>query len=199
LRIEYFKIFVILIFLGTNLYSFTIDKRVSAPTDNAFWKSHYDIPQYSAIGVLGFALYQGNDTRIGKTAWKSVESAIGATLMTEVLKTLTRRRRPTWTDDPQVWQTGGASFPSLHVASLTALITPFVLEYQDDYPMVHLLWGLSAHQMIGRVKAQAHWQSDVLGGLAVGLLSGYLAHNQESPLLLYYSEDKVIMGLKHRF
>ena len=199
MKIQDFKFFIIFIVINTTLYSFSIDKRVSQPTDSAFWTSHYNIPQYSAVAMLGFALYEGNENRLGKTAWKSIESAIGATIMTETLKKLTKRARPRWTEDPNIWQERGDSFPSLHVAGMTALITPFILEYQDDYPLVHLLWGLSAHQMIGRVKAQAHWQSDVLGGLAVGLLSGYLVHNQDSPFLLYYSEDKVIMGLKHHF
>ena len=91
------------------------------------------------------------------------------------------------------------SFFSGHVSGMTALVTPYILEYQEDYPWVSLLWAFPLHQMGGRIKAQAHWQSDVIVGALVGFASGYWAHKRESPLILYFDSDKVVMGLKHKF
>lgn len=167
--------------------------------ESSFWKSHYDIPAYSALIVVGIAGYEGTQTRLGKTAWKSIDAAIFSSLATQGLKVLTRRVRPRYTDNPNFWEEKGTSFPSQHVAGMTAIITPFVLEYQEDYPLVHLLWALPVHQMIGRVKLHAHWQSDVLAGFAIGAISGLVAHHNETPFILNITPDSMQVGFKHRF
>jgi len=79
------------------------------------------------------------------------------------------------------------------------MVTPFILEYQNDYPMINLLWALPLHQMGGRLKDQAHWQSDVIAGFLVGYGSGYWAYKRENPLLLYFDGDKKYVGLRYRF
>ena len=176
-----------------------IDKRVSQPTNSSFWTSHEDIPAYTMVGIIGLSLYEGNESRIGKTAWKSIDALIVSTLFTETFKSLSRRMRPRYTDNPNFWLEKGHSFPSQHVASMTAMVTPFILEYQDDYPLIHLLWGLPAHQMLGRVKAQAHWQTDVIAGFLIGAISGKIAYNMDSSILLNVSSDGVVVGWKHKF
>lgn len=93
----------------------------------------------------------------------------------------------------------GDSFVSGHVSGITAMVTPFVLEYKNDYPLIHLLWALPLHQMIGRTKVQAHWQTDVIAGALVGFASGYWAHKREYPLILYFDRDKIVVGIKYRF
>ncbi|MCK5293282.1 MAG: phosphatase PAP2 family protein, partial [Arcobacteraceae bacterium] len=79
------------------------------------------------------------------------------------------------------------------------MVTPYILEYKDDKPWVQVLWLLPIHQMIGRVKDQAHWQSDVIAGALVGYASGYWAHNRKTPMMLYFDDDKVVVGLKYKF
>jgi len=167
--------------------------------DSPFWDAHYDIPLASFIALSGVALYEGTDSRLGKTSWKAIEAGILSQVITDGLKSATGRLRPSQSDSPDDWGEGGKSFPSGHVAGMTALVTPFVLEYQEDYPLIHLLWALPIHQMGGRLKAQAHWQSDVLAGFAVGALSGYLSHRNEQPLLLQLTSDGAMVGFKHRF
>ena len=52
---------------------------------------------------------------------------------------------------------------------------------------------------IGRVKNQAHWQTDVLAGWAVGGLSGWFTHSRETPLIVQVLPHGVVVGLKTRF
>ncbi len=167
--------------------------------DEGFWGAHYDVPKYSAILLFGAALYEGSDNRFGKTAWQSLDAAIMSQVIAEGLKKMTGRLRPRESDSPYDWNEGGASFPSGHVAGMTALVTPFVLEYRADNPWVHLLWLLPAYEMEGRMKAQAHWQTDVIAGAVVGFASGYWAHGRDYPLLLSLSDDHVFVGLHYRF
>ena len=138
----------------------------------------------------------------GMTSFRSLNSLFISILMTETLKKTTGRLRPRHSDHPNIWlskEKGNQSFVSGHVSSVTAMVASYVLEYKDDYPMVHALWLLTIHQMVGRVKAQAHWQSDVIAGAFVGFMSAYLDRKQDTPLVLYMFKNKMFIGLKYRF
>jgi undecaprenyl-diphosphatase len=181
------------------LNAFPIDEKVKKD-DSAFWKAHYDVPRYSFIGALGIALSEGTETRLGKTSWQSVEAGVTSQIITGLLKDTTRRTRPGDTDDPDSWgKSGGQSFPSGHVSGMTAIVTPYILEYKDTSAWTHILWLLPIYQMVGRVKANAHWQSDVIVGALVGYGSGYLAHNHDTPIFFHYTKDKKFIGLRYKF
>ena len=45
-----------------------------------------------------------------------------------------------------------------------ALVTPYVLEYGRDYPATYALLLLPLYVGAGRIKNQAHWQTDVVAG-----------------------------------
>ena len=191
---------IVLFFLicSNGLFAWELDKKVKKD-ESGFWGAHYDIPKISTITILAMAAYEGTDSRFGKTTWQSLDAGLMSQIITEATKKATGRLRPRHTDNSSDWGEGGASFFSGHVSGMTALVTPYILEYQDDYPWVNLLWALPLHQMGGRVKAQAHWQSDVLAGAFAGFASGYWAHKREYPLILYFDSDKVVMGIKHAF
>jgi len=192
------SIFISFLLLSSSLLSNDFDHKVPLE-DTGFWGAHYDVPKYSAVGLLLLATYEGSESRLGKTTWQSLDAGLMSQVVTEGFKISTGRLRPRDTDSPNDWGEGGKSFTSGHVSGMTALVTPFVLEYQDDYPLVHLLWALPMYQMAGRVKAQAHWQSDVLAGALVGFLSGYWAHSRDTSLLLYFNEGHTFVGFKHKF
>lgn len=189
---------LVLIIFSNNLNAWELDKKVKKD-ESGFWGAHYNIPKISTVTVLGLALYEGTESRLGQTAWKSLDAGIMSQLLAEGAKRGFGRTRPREAYSSDEWQEGGKSFFSGHVSGMTALVTPFILEYQDDYPLMNLLWALPLHQMGGRVKAQAHWQSDVIVGALVGFASGYWAQHRESPLILHFDQDKVVMGLKHAF
>ena len=52
---------------------------------------------------------------------------------------------------------------------------------------------------VAGVKAQAHWQTDVIAGWAVGGLAGWYAHERDSPLLLQVMPHGILVGLKKSF
>ncbi len=187
-----------MLFIGSSLWGWELDHKVKKD-ESGFWGAHYYIPKASGVLVFGMALYEGTESRFGKTTWQSLDAGVMSQLVTELFKRSAGRNRPEDAQSPNEWREGGKSFFSGHVSGMTALVTPYILEYQDDYPWVNLLWALPLHQMGGRVKAQAHWQSDVIAGALAGFASGYWASHRESPLILYFDGDKVITGLKYKF
>jgi membrane-associated phospholipid phosphatase len=46
------------------------------------------------------------------------------------------------------------------------------------------------------MKVQAHWQTDVLAGFALGTASGYYAHHRDSPFVLSYMPRGVFIGVR---
>lgn len=178
-----------------------IDKKVEKD-DSTFWEVHKYVPylQMATIGTL--ALKEGTDSRFGKTLWKSLDALAMDVAVVYSTKFITGRERPEVTDNPSLWfesNSFDSSFPSGHVSVTTAMITPIVLEYKDDYPLVHSLWLLSAYQMVGRVKAQKHWQSDVIVGALIGYGIGYYAFERDENLLLSITPEGVKAGLKFNF
>src|SRR3954467_4077062 len=136
----------------------------------------------SAITVLGGALWEGNDTRLGRTFWKASEAMAIADISAEVLKRTAGRPRPSEINDPDLWRQGSQyrSFPSGEVTHITGIVTPFIAEYAHDTPAV---WGLAALPLYvgaARLKSQAHWQTDVLAGVALGAGVGYYEAGRDS-------------------
>lgn len=195
-----FKYILIFSLSFSTLFSFTIDRRVDQ-SDSFILTSHYEVPYIMGYSLMGMALIEGNgDSRFGKTTMKALDSFIWANLATEALKKSFQRVRPRYTDNPNEWfESGNDSFPSGHVASVTASVVPYILEYRDDYPLVDLLWFFPIQQMAGRVNARAHWQTDVLAGFLVGGLIGWYAHSRETPLFMYFDGDGIFTGLRYRF
>ncbi len=191
------KLFIALI-LVSSLQAYRLDTKVTKD-DTGFWGAHYNVPKYSVYTIIAVTMYEGTESRLGMTSWKALESAVFVRILTEATKNITGRKRPRDAQTPSEWGEGGDSFFSGHVSGMTALVTPYILEYQEDYPAVHALWLLPAYQMVGRVKAQAHWQSDVIVGALVGFATGYFINSRKYPFSLYFDEDKVVLGLKHRF
>jgi membrane-associated phospholipid phosphatase len=154
------------------------------------------------VGELAGGVWEGGETRLGRTFWQSIDSSALAGLSAQALKYTFTRARPGQTDDPNKWFQGGreyASFPSGEVAAVSAIVTPFVLEYHDDHPAVYALELLPLYDGIARMKVWGHWQTDVLAGWALGGLTGYYAHNRESPFMLGLLPHGFTIGLHKQF
>jgi undecaprenyl-diphosphatase len=169
--------------------------------DSGIWnRSNQNFLRYGALAVdIGIAVWEGGDTRLGKSSWQSIDSVSLATVIAEVGKRAFGRLRPSETDDPNQWRMGGRSFPSGEVAEISGIVTPYVLEYGNDRPAVYALEILPLYDAIARVKVQAHWQSDVIAGFALGTASGYLAHQRGSPFILGLLPHGFSVGLRSRF
>ena len=177
-----------------------IDHKVAYDNSGIWSRSNQNVLRYgSLIGTVGVALWEGVDTRLGKTAWQSIDSVALATLVAEGGKRALGRLRPSETDDPGQWRKGGRSFPSGEVAEVSSIVTPYVLDYGPEHPGAYALELLPVYDAIARVKVQAHWQTDVIAGFAIGSAAGYLAHRPDSPFLVSLLPHGVSVGLKARF
>ena len=79
---------------------------------------------------------------------------------------------------------------------MTAIVTPFILEYRAETPAVYALEVLPLYDAIARMRVQAHWQTDVLAGFALGTATGYYAHQRDSPFVLGYMPHGIFVGLR---
>ena len=152
-------------------------------------------------GEVAGGVWEGDQSRLGRTYWQSIDATIISGVSSSVMKAVFTRSRPSQTSDPnQFFQGGGHySFPSGEVSAMSAIVTPFILEYREENPWV---WGLAAlplYDAIARMKVQAHWQTDVLAGAAVGALSGYYAHSREKSFTLQVLPDGFAVGWKKQF
>ncbi|MGZ5181527.1 MAG: phosphatase PAP2 family protein [Ramlibacter sp.] len=159
------------------------------------------VQRLSALTVIGGALWEGDDTRLGRTFWKASEAMVAADLASEGLKHVARRARPEQGNDPNAWFGPGShrSFPSEEVAHISAVVTPFIAEYGRDQPAV---WGLAALPLyvgVARLKSQAHWQTDVLAGAALGAGIGYYEFTRESAWTASIAPRGLTIGLRKRF
>ncbi len=176
------------------------DHRVHKET-GGIWQAHYNLPVALGATLALGALWEGDQSRSGRAMWQSVDAYMMSELLTSSLKYTLNRKRPRDTNDPGLWfqGKGNYSFPSGHTSSATALLTPIILEYGPDHPWVYGLAIVPIYMAAGRVKAQAHWQTDVLAGLAVGASSGYFAHTRKEPLVFVVLPRKIELGIKHSF
>lgn len=160
-----------------------IDHMLSYDASAVWSESNLKALKYgSALVVLGGALYEGNDSRLGKTFWKTVDSMLLADVSAYVSKAIFRRERPIDGNDPTAFfhSRSDDSFPSGEVTHITAIVTPFIIEYRKDYPAVWLLSALPAYVGAAKLKTQAHWQTDILAGVALGAGIGYFASQRHN-------------------
>jgi undecaprenyl-diphosphatase len=180
-----------------------IDHRWNKDDESGFWsRDAQQVIFYGLIGVsVGGALVEGTETRLGLTFWRAAESGALALGTAEVLQRTFTRPRPSQINDPDLWFQGNPyhSFPSSETALATAVVTPFIIEYAQDYPGVWALAAIPAYVGIARLKSTAHWQTDVLASVALGVATGYFASRSEQPLLLRLMGDGVFIGLRYRW
>lgn len=177
-----------------------IDHPVTVEDSGIWARSNQNLLRYGAlIGDIALAVWEGGETRLGKSAWQSIDSVALAGLTGEAGKRVFGRLRPSETSDPHQWFQGGRSFPSGEVAEISSIVTPYVLEYGHDHPAVYALELLPAYDAIARVKVGAHWQTDVLAGWALGTATGYVAYKRDSPFILSVLPHSFTVGFKRKF
>ena len=171
--------------------------------ENGIWarSNQLALRNLSAAVVIGGALWEGRDTRLGATFWKATDSMLLADLSAEVAKRAFRRARPAQGNNPDAWfeSTSNKSFPSGEVTHISAIVAPFIAEYGRDRPAV---WGLAALPLyvgVARMKSQAHWQTDVLAGMALGGGIGYVMQQRDSAWSAAALPRGMTIGFKRNF
>ena len=175
--------------------------------DSGIWNRKYqEALEYGVIAFeVGGAVWEGGDTRFGRTLWQSIDASVSSGIVAEVMKVTFSRVRPIDSGpggDPNLWFKGhgNESFPSGEVTLVSSVITPIVLEYRENHPAVYALELLPVYDAIARMKLQAHWQTDVLAGFAIGTGFGWFLHrNPDTPYILRAMPHGIYVGLSKKF
>lgn len=164
-------------------------------------RNQFAVEYGSALVVVGVALAEGDGSRLGHTAWQAVDSIAMSAVTAQAMKIAFSRSRPRQGGDPDAWFQGHGhrSFPSGEVTQIAGAVTPFVLEYGAQHPSVWLLEVLPAYDAVARVKARAHWQTDVLAGFALGTMIGLYAHARRDSLAVSVLPRAVTIGWHRSF
>ena len=179
-----------------------IDHRVTYDASGIWNPSAYrGLVDALTIAEVGGALWEGAESRFGKTLWQGMDSQIIAEIGAAAGKAIFTRVRPSETDNPCLWFKGGSnySFPSGEASVSAALVTPYILEYGRENPLTYALLLVPLYVGEGRIKNRQHWQSDVLAGWAVGGLSGWFAHSRDVPILVQILPNGFSVGLHKQF
>ena len=179
-----------------------IDHRL-AKSDTGIWsRPNQRLLEIGAAAfVVGEALWEGSDTRFGKTTWQALDAMTLSMVASTAAKDVFRRQRPATGNDPSAWfkTSQDKSFFSGEVAHISAIVTPYILEYGKESPMVWALAALPVYDGVARMKSQAHWQSDVLVGAAMGAAIGYYSHDRAIPLSVTLLPRAVTIGYSKKF
>lgn len=179
-----------------------IDRRLTYDNDGLVSrKMQFALEGAAAFALAGGALWEGGESRLGRTFWQSIDASAGGALAAGAMKVAFSRSRPVQSSDPNLWFQGSGhySFPSGEVTFMAAAVTPFVLEYGREHPAAYALELLPAFDALARMKVGGHWQTDVLAGFALGTAAGYLAHEHDSPVILNALPGGFSVGMKGRF
>jgi PAP2 superfamily protein len=154
------------------------------------------------VGEVVAGVWEGGDSRFGRTMWKSIDATLIGGVTAEAMKRVFSRSRPEQSPDPNLWFQGSGheSFPSSEVSVIAAIVAPVVLEYRQEHPSVYALELLPIYDGIARVKVHGHWQSDVIAGYALGSAAGYFMwQRRQTPFTLNIMPNSIKVGWSKSF
>jgi membrane-associated phospholipid phosphatase len=143
---------------------------------------------YALVG-LGATGYITHNNKLATTTLLATQSYLTAGAVQLVLKALTGRQRPTYTDkytlgseprfhgpfyqavDINGYKTN-SSFPSGHTTGAFAAATVYSLEYKDKKLVPFISYGIATAIGLSRIIENKHWLTDVVAGAALGYITG---------------------------
>lgn len=179
-----------------------IDHEWGLDTGGVWAQKNQNILEFGAIAVeLGGGIYFGRNSPLGQTFWQSVDSTAVSAVSAELLKLAFSRARPNQGDNSNRWFQGTCcdSFPSGEVTLQASFVTPFIVNYARSNPWVWALEALPLYTGIARLKNQAHWQSDVIAGWALGTAVGYWSTRREVPISVQVLPRGLTIGISRSF
>jgi undecaprenyl-diphosphatase len=193
---------VFLLVLAPRLSFAGLDHEV--PLDeNGIWARKYQTAlQNSVIAaeIVG-SLWLGNDDELGHTFWQTIDASAISGISAQIMKRAFSRARPSQGNDPNLWFQGSGheSFPSGEVTLQASFVTPFIAHYARENPWVWSLELLPAYDAVARLKSQAHWQTDVIAGWALGTAVGYWSTTRTTPISVAILPRGLSVGFYKRF
>jgi len=171
--------------------------------ESGIWARKYQVALQNGVIAteLVGALWLGNDDDLGHVFWQTIDSSVISGLASTGMKRAFSRARPIQGRGPDAWFQGSCceSFPSGEVTLQASFVTPFIVRYHRDNPWIWALEVLPLYDSIARVKSQAHWQTDVLAGWALGTGIGYWTATWRTPLFVRILPRGVSVGFSKRF
>ena len=171
--------------------------------ERGIWARKYQTSlEYGVIAVeISGALWLGNDNELGHTMWQTLDSSIISGLASDILKRAVGRPRPEQGNNPNAWFKGSCceSFPSGEVTLQASFVTPLIANYARENPWIWGLEVLPVYDAVARLKSQAHWQTDVIAGWALGTGIGYWTTTWKTPLTVRLLPGGLSVGLSKRF
>lgn len=131
----------------------------------------------ASVGAWAVGEASGS-TSLQRVGLNGVQAILVAQLLTEGVKRISGRLRPTYTDDSTDFagpngDSRRVSFPSGHATVAFAAAAVVAEEWKDEQPWVpYLAYGLAAGTALSRVHDDKHWASDVAVGSLIGLGTG---------------------------
>ncbi len=174
------------------------------PLDQSgIWARNYQLGLQNAVIAVELAgsLWFGNDNELGHTFWQTIDSSVISGIGATAMKYAFSRARPNQGNDPNAWFQGSGhqSFPSGEVTLQASFVTPFIVNYRRQNPWVWALEILPLYDAIARLKSQAHWQTDVIAGWALGTGVGYWSTTHGTPVFVQILPGGLSVGISKRF
>jgi len=171
--------------------------------EGGIWARKYQTGLETGVIVteVAGALWLGSDSELGKTFWQTVDSTAISAVAATLLKRGFGRARPTQGANPNLWFKGSCceSFPSGEVTLQASFVTPFIANYAGENRWIWALEILPAYDALARLKSQAHWQTDVLAGWALGSAVGYWTTTRAMPFTVEFLPRGITVGFSKRF
>ena len=164
-----------------------IDHRVSYDASGMWNPNVYrGVVEALTIAEVGGAVWEGAESRLGKTMWQGIDSEIISDLGAEAGKYIFTRVRPSTQDNPCLWFQGGHnhSFPSGEASVAAGLVTPYILDMPATTQPRTFLPSCRCTSALAGSSTSRTAVRDVLAGWAVGGVSGWYAHSRYKPILI---------------
>jgi len=127
------------------------------------------------VGGMYLAGVIAKDRKLEHTSLMTAKSLLLSTLIYTFAKSVVRRGRPTYYDDPFVYNAPFSmdkyhtSFPSGHMLTVTSVATALAEAYGDEHPWVPwVTYSIAIMTGTTRLYQERHWSSDVWLGASLG-------------------------------
>ncbi len=167
-------------------------------------------------------LYAGGmifkDTKLKQTGMLSMQAMLHAAIISQVLKMITSRQRPSAENGKDHWYwfpnylkqfdngyNGPAcnSFPSGHTITVWSLATVIASQYKDQWIIPVLCYSTAILTGLSRITEDAHWSSDVLMGAALGYgIAKYIVNKRKMTkwlILPECSKNNLMVTMSYQF
>lgn len=166
-----------------------------------FGEGKYVVPAIG-ISILGGYLTGGEKTM--DTGLLSLKSFVLSQCVTQSLKLITQRKRPSAKAGKEFWNGQGISnkrdsFPSGHSTIVWSLAPILAAQYDQQKWVAPTVYSIAALTSISRVHDNNHWSSDVFTGAVIGYFSARLVLGSTPRLELSAMPDGTGIGLSYNF